>query len=215
MTQPNYYTGIDEAGRGCVLGPMVVAALSLPREGEKQLEGLGICDSKKITRSRREKLFDTLYELEEVVIQIKEISADEINRGNLNQLTKDAVCYFAQGAPGGTIFLDVPAPPRGVETYLQQIRDQAGSEAHEITGDNKGEDRFPVVAAASIIAKVHRDRCLDSFRDGEMPFGSGYPSDPKTRSFLEEILRSNAPMPSFVRTRWKTVAKLRQQTLDW
>jgi ribonuclease HII len=76
----------------------------------------------------------------------------------------------------------------------------------------KADGTYPVVGAASIVAKTTRDDALDDLaRWGTL--GSGYPSDPKTRSWLLEHARTGQPWPPFVRTRWQTVQDLAQQAL--
>ena len=215
MTKSLSFTGMDEAGRGCVLGPMVVAAFSIPAAREEELRELGVGDSKKITKKKRESLNKSLRQMKGVTIQVSEIPVAQINLRNLNDLTKEAVVNLSQMAPHGEIYLDVPAPPRGVAAYLEAIQKAVNSKDFTVKGDNKGEDKYLVVGAASIIAKVHRDKCLDDLRSEGVDFGSGYPSDPKTRKFLQTLLNANSPLPDFVRTRWKTVSQLQQKTLEW
>lgn len=77
----------------------------------------------------------------------------------------------------------------------------------------KADANFPACGAASIFAKTHRDAHIDALREEHGDFGSGYPSDPKTRGWLEEHARTGEPWPAFVRTRWSTIDNISQQLL--
>ncbi len=80
----------------------------------------------------------------------------------------------------------------------------------EVIASHKAEDKYPIVAAASILAKVKRDDLIKKIEEKVgVSFGSGYPSDPKTRSFLEEYYKLNNSFPDFVRTEWKTLSNIK------
>ena len=85
-----------------------------------------------------------------------------------------------------------------------------GSKLPTFIVEPKADLTYPIVGAASIVAKVLRDAQLKLI-DGDT--GSGYPSDPKTRKWLKGFLERNEPFPDCVRTRWGTIDKLRQQVL--
>ena len=79
-----------------------------------------------------------------------------------------------------------------------------------MVGNHHADDLLAVVAAASIVAKVRRDRVLRALADVHGPLGSGYPSDPATCRFLDDCLEAGGPLPSFVRASWRTVTDRRQ-----
>lgn len=201
--------GIDEAGRGCVIGHMVMASVALPQKREGELETLGVGDSKRFSPAKRKRIYQTLLDLPGVEIYSLGFSPAEIDQTSLTDLTKRGIIELVGRSGPGKVFLDVPAPPSGVENYLNSLREALGTTL-QVEGSNKGEDRYLVVAAASIIAKVRRDERLEELKKEAGDFGSGYPSDPKTRKFLQKILDSQEPLPPFVRTKWKTLHNLRQ-----
>jgi len=80
--------------------------------------------------------------------------------------------------------------------------------------EHKADEKYPVVSAASIIAKCERDRLIEELRAKIGDFGSGYPSDPRTRSFLMEAMRSGSMAGEYVRSSWRTLSRIAQRRLD-
>jgi len=204
--------GLDEAGRGCVLGPMVVGAFCVEAEvaSDDVLRAAGATDSKKLSAKRRVAAREKLRPLGEV--EIVEISARQIDAGNLNTLEEDVfVDLIARFAPD-RVFIDAPTHPRGIPALLgrmQRALKDRGAAVPVFTIEPKADLTYPVVGAASIFAKLLRDERIHAL--GEV--GSGYPSDPVTRRWLAGFLQRDEPLPACVRTRWGTIDKLRQQQL--
>lgn len=205
--------GIDEAGRGPVIGPMVVAGV-LVREGTLgELLALGVKDSKKLSARKRESLFPEILGVAEShcveIIQSDRIDADRRTR-NLNMIEASAMAKIID-----TLRPDV-AQVGSVDVVSERFRRMILSEMAfpvEIDSSHHAEERFPAVAAASIIAKVTRDDAVSSLRREYGDFGSGYPSDMKTRSFIREWYEKEGSLPPIVRRSWKTAQSLtRNQT---
>jgi ribonuclease HII len=98
---------------------------------------------------------------------------------------------------------------QAVEDELARLK-AAGATIPSFTIEPKADGNYPICGAASIFAKVHRDAAIAALG----PVGSGYPSDPTTRAWLSEFLRTETPFPDCVRTRWATIENLRASLAD-
>jgi len=199
--------GIDEAGRGAVVGPLVIVGISIEEKDEKSLKELKVRDSKLLTRSQREQLYDKIL-LVSMDYHIVIILPEEIDRAvaghdnlNLNWLEANySALIITKLAPDKAI-IDCPSP--NTTAYIQYLRDNHALRKLTLIAEHKADINYPVVSAASIIAKVTRDREIDKIKSSiKMDFGSGYPSDPCTIDFLEKHL---ADFPWVFRKTWMTV----------
>jgi len=102
------------------------------------------------------------------------------------------------------VYLDIPAPPRGVERFRSRLRALTGP-GPKLFGENRADERWPVVAAASIVAKVKRDEEVLKLHRRYGDFGWGYPSERKVRELLARWCREHGDLPPCVRRKWKTV----------
>ncbi|MEZ0247775.1 MAG: ribonuclease HII [Thermoproteus sp.] len=185
--------GIDEAGRGPVVGPMVVAIVA---GDEEELKRIGAKDSKALSRSRREELYVDILAAAECInyVVIEPYIIDQrVRRRELNRLELEAAAQLIGLCDADLYYIDSPDPKP--ERFGAALRALSG---REVVAMNKAE-RMPSVAAASIIAKVVRDRLIDLLKAEMGDFGSGYPSDPKTIS----ALRSGRVAPECIRHSWK------------
>ena len=197
--------GLDEAGRGCVLGPLVVGGFLLS-EGELQaLRETGVTDSKRLSPRRREALVPVLTELGQH--ELVEISPAAIDAGNLNRLEEDAFLQLIQHLQPDRVILDAPCHPRGIPKLQARLSAQAPGVSEWVI-EPKADLNYAPCGAASVLAKVRRDEHITP-----LGVGSGYPSDPKTRAWLRGFLDRNEPFPDCVRTRWGTIQTLRQGSL--
>ncbi|HIH71586.1 ribonuclease HII [Methanothermobacter thermautotrophicus] len=203
--------GIDEAGRGPVIGPLVVAGVMIPERKFSILRKMGVKDSKKLTPERRRFLARKIRRIARV-FTVK-ISASDIDRMrergfNLNEIEKIAIKrIIAEAQPDRVIIDSVDVKPERLE---EEIRSHFGE--IEVTAEHGADTRYYPVAAASIIAKVERDLEIESIQKKNRKLGdigSGYPSDPRTREFLESFTYDE--LPDFVRRSWATVQKKKKQ----
>lgn len=202
--------GADESGRGCVLGPLVVAGVSLPRSQVPKLRRLGVRDSKQLTRARREELYPKILDLASRV-KVLRIPSDEIDRvvrtgTRYRKLNYLEAIYFARvidGLGAGKVVVD--AADVVAERFGDNISDHLVRSCR-VVAKHKADSSNPVVSAASVVAKVERDRSVAELREEHGDFGSGYPSDPATKRFFSEWLRARRELPDFTRKSWKTWA---------
>ncbi len=203
--------GIDEAGRGPVIGPMVIATVVVDERKIPKLEELGVKDSKKLTPKRRERLFDEILSLADdyavLILSPEEISSRE---GTLNEFEVE---NFAKALNSLKVKPDVvyaDAADVDEERFAREVRARLNFEA-EIVAKHRADALFPVVSASSIVAKVTRDREIEKLKEEYGEIGSGYPSDPRTRAFLEEYYRQHGDFPPIVRRNWKTLRKIEEK----
>jgi ribonuclease HII len=198
--------GIDEAGRGPVIGPMVVAGALFDSSTLKPLREIGVKDSKELTRDQREDLFiqiETLAHSLHVLIYLPH----ELEE-NLTQIELRAMSDVIQRSRPATVILDAPVPPGGIPAFAKRLHELAGITKLKIIAENRADANYEVVSAASIVAKVHRDRAVEELRKVYGDFGWGYPAEPKTREFLREWYETHRTFPDCVRHRWATVQKI-------
>jgi ribonuclease HII len=202
--------GIDEAGKGCVIGPLVVAGVCLEQVNEGKLRKMGVRDSKKIPHQRRIELADKIRRVARVeVVKVDAEKLDEMMKHKtINEILKDCFAELILNLRPDVVFVDSP----------DVIPDRLATELEKITGcrvvaEHRADEKYIVVSAASIIAKVEREKEIEKIKEIAGDFGSGYASDPLTREFLRKLV-SQGKLPGYVRKRWKTVSNLSQQSLE-
>ena len=214
--------GIDEAGRGPVLGPLVMVALAVKEENIKKLEWLGVKDSKLLSSSVREELFDQIREVvEDFRIEVVEPDAIDLSltdeESNLNWLEAETSARLVSELDPDKIIVDCPSINiQAYKDYFASKLSQAVKDKAELIVEHKADMNYIVVAAASVIAKVIRDRQVDKIKvDIGVDFGSGYMSDKKTQDFLEKYHDKH---PELFRKKWKSysnaVEKKKQSSLS-
>ncbi len=184
--------GIDEAGRGPVIGPLVIAGACLDEKECYQLERIGVKDSKLLSPEQRERLFFQIKTIvpsfEIIIIQPPEIDAAVlgVQKGmNLNWLEAyKAADILNKLAPDKGI---VDCPSNNLSAYTSYLRERLTHKKMELLCEHKADANYVICGAASILAKVTRDKEIENLRkELGIDFGSGYPSDPKTVAFLEK-----------------------------
>lgn len=204
--------GVEEAGRGPVIGPLVMALVATDEETINRLKSLGVTDSKLLSRKKREELYTKIKELCEVKVLIltpSQVDASLIDPNmNLNWLEAKTSSALINKVAADKVILDCPS--NNFKTYTAYVKKNLKYEP-ELVAEHKADEKYTVVGAASIIAKVIRDREVDKLKKiANFDFGSGYPSDPKTIDFLKD----NWNKYDFFRKTWKTYQKYSQKSLN-
>ncbi|KAG9459061.1 hypothetical protein H6P81_003569 [Aristolochia fimbriata] len=209
--------GIDEAGRGPVLGPMVYGCLYCPLSYQKTLASLKFADSKTLKEEKREELFESLKEDKSIgwavdVIDPRELSAKMLKKDkiNLNQISHDsAMGLVSRVLKMGFLLSEVYVDTVGdAEKYRCKLSEVFPGIRFVVA--KKADSLYPVVSGASIVAKVTRDRALrnwvlhESVANTHRNFGSGYPGDPETKSWLDDHKHPIFGFPTLVRFSWGT-----------
>ena len=202
--------GLDEAGRGSVLGPMTDGAYCCEASTIDRLIDAGVTDSKLLTAKRRATIRRAITDMGEHAVTC--ISAAAIDAGNLNTLEEEAFAALIARFSPDQVIIDAPTHPRGIPNFKRRMAGRLaalGVPLPEMIVEPKADLNYPVVGAASIFAKTDRDAAVAALG----PVGSGYPSDPTTRRWIMARLGEPGPLPACVRSRWGTIDNLRQQSL--
>ena len=198
--------GIDDAGRGSMLGPLVIAGVSLEKINLKKLTSLGVKDSKKLSSKSREILYKKIIEIVDnyYIVRIPPRSIDaSVRKHLLNNLEAKYMAKVVSKLDADTSYVDsCDVKPLRFGKEISKL-----SNDHKIKSYHHADSRFVVVSAASILAKVSRDKSIEALRKTHN-LGSGYPSDSTTVKFVRKYYKKNHVMPVFVRKSWKPVQKI-------
>lgn len=211
--------GIDDAGRGPVIGPMVLSGVLIDKEIEKEFQKLGIKDSKMLFAKKREVLEKEIKKLaishHTVLVSVDEIDNKVGDRLNLNQREAVAAAQIINKLNKSQkskqeikVIIDCPSVNlQAWKEYLEQYL-MAKTNLH-ILCEHKADTNHLVVGAASILAKVTRDNEIKKIKEeiGE-DFGSGYSSDPTTKRFVAEKYDKYKGKGIF-RESWATIKNLK------
>ena len=198
--------GIDDAGRGSMLGPLVIAGISIDKKNLRKLSSLGVKDSKKLSPKLREHLYKKIIKLVDdyYITKIPPKSIDaSVRKHHLNNLEAKYMAKVVSKLNPDTSYVDsCDVNPRRFGKEISVLSDN-----HKIKSYHHADSRFVVVSAASILAKVTRDRAIMKLRK-DHNLGSGYPSDSVTVKFVTKYYKKNREMPKFVRKSWKPVQRI-------
>jgi ribonuclease HII len=194
--------GIDEAGRGPMIGPLVIAGVTANEEALEKLKKLGVKDSKQISPKKREALFEKIKDIavsyDIIIVPAKEVDeALESESLNLNWLEAIKSAMIVNKLNPDKVILD--APSNNPKAYSDYFRIYLKEKDVDVVCEHKADENYPEVSAASILAKVTRDREVAKLREKYGDLGSGYPSDPKTKAFL---LKNWEKYPEIFRQTW-------------
>ena len=197
--------GVDEAGRGSIIGPLVVAGVSVKKSSLAELRSLGVRDSKTLTPRARERLFDMITEAADAVCVSKvtpgEVDGSVMLRG-LNRLEARVMAGVIDSLGADDVYVDCcdVIPSR----YKRSIELCLATRPRRLHSMHHADSVSVAVSAASIIAKVTRDREIQEIRNRYGPgIGSGYPSDRSTMEFIRAWVSENGSPPEFARKSWK------------
>lgn len=203
--------GVDEAGRGPVIGPLVVAGVTF--ENDFELIEHNVRDSKKIMPKRREKLAEKIKEIA-VDYEIILISASDIDDMRkimtLNEIEVNAFSKVINKLKPDVCYVD--SADVDDKRFSRDILSRLSFKP-KIISKHKADDIYPIVGAASILAKTTRDENVHKIakeleKKLNLPLGSGYPADPITQKFLKTWVETFGELPSYTRHSWKTAQKI-------
>lgn len=203
--------GIDEAGKGPVIGPLVICGYLINEDKLTELSQTGVKDSKMLTPAKRSKLEPLLKEMADDVIILK-MSASEIDTlrdvTNLNRLEIGKMSRIINMIRPDKVIID--AIEANVKAFKKKVCRDLDHEC-EIICENYADKNHIEVSAASIMAKVCRDREIEELRRIYGDIGSGYTSDPVTIAFLKNWIKKNKEFPDFVRRSWITAQLMMEE----
>ena len=198
--------GVDEAGKGPVLGSMFVVALRAPTSRLPE----DVDDSKRLSEAKREAIADRLRADDRVSIAVIEIPPERIDADNMNDLAvsahADAIAAVAERGDRGLC----DAADTDAARFADRVEDRIGNDV-SITAIHGADATDDHVGAASVVAKSERERHVAALRERFGDLGSGYPSDPTTRAFLRRYFAEHGTFPPPTRTSWSTCATIRAE----
>ena len=201
--------GVDDAGRGSVLGPLVIAGVSAERTKIKHLSEIGVKDSKQLSPNAREMLFKKIIAIVDdyYIARISpQIIDQSVRKNQLNHLeAKYMARVIAKLRPDSSYVDSCDVNPARFGREISKLANSG-----RIYSRHHADSRFAVVSAASIVAKVNRDREIEKLRK-KYDLGSGYPSDSKTMQFIKDWILEYNKTPKFVRKSWKPVKIMMNQ----
>jgi ribonuclease HII len=207
--------GVDDAGRGPIIGPLAIAGVLLDEKDLHKLIGLGVKDSKLLSPRRREEL---AAEIKKLVLKyhVAMLSPTEIDRvvetgkklHKLNRLEAQTMAKVITVLKPDVAYVDASdvLPDRFKQHIVENLTFKV-----QIISEHKADVNYPIVSAASIIAKVERDRALSALQDKYGNIGCGYATDPDTIKFLENWITKFGFYPDFVRKSWKPAKRLKRK----
>ncbi|MFB6072669.1 MAG: ribonuclease HII [Halobacterium sp.] len=196
---PGVGFGVDEAGKGPVLGSMFAAAVA----GDPADLPEGVADSKRLSAARREELDAAIRDAMRVGVAEVPVARIDDPETDMNGLTvavqADALAQVAADGLAGV----VDAGDVDEARFGRRVADAVDADV-DVTAEHGADDEYALVAAASVAAKVARDAHVAELADEYGDVGSGYPSDPATRAFLREHVREHGDLPDCARESWQT-----------
>ena len=207
--------GVDDAGRGSTIGPLVIAGVLFKKKNLFKLQTLGVRDSKLLSSQKREQLFDEIKNiaLKSHVIKLPPMEIDiVVNTGRklhkLNRLEAQTMAKVIEVLRPELAYVD--ASDVLADRFKEHIAEKIPFKV-KIISEHKADNKYPIVSAASIIAKVERDKAISELREKYGNLGSGYPADQKTIDFLKRWINRYKTYPDFVRKSWKTAKRLKNE----
>jgi ribonuclease HII len=203
--------GIDEAGRGSVIGPLVMAGVVIDEKDNEKLREMGVKDSKLLTPKKRSDLFQKIKDisLDHVVLQISPSEIDTLRKvTNLNKIEAKMMAEIIKAMKADKAYVD--APQVSTEKFKILLLDLAKNDT-EIVAENNADVNYPVCSAASILAKVTRDGEIEKLKKKvNYDFGVGYSHDERTVGFLKKLI-NDGKYPDFVRKSWITASEIKKE----
>jgi|Deesub1362A_J573_1020465.scaffolds.fasta_scaffold00079_19 ribonuclease HII len=203
--------GVDEAGKGPVIGPLVIAGVCCEEDKIEKLKELGIRDSKRLSPSRRKELAEKIGKICQVEVRV--IPSEELNHlmegQTINEILLEGFASIISSLKPDIAYIDCfDVNPERLSNGLKKLC------GVEIVAEHSADSKYVIVAAASIIAKVERDEIIEELKKEIGDFGSGYASDERTRKFIRDYMKEKGNFPPHVRKKWKTLGKLSQMSFS-
>lgn len=208
-------SGVDDAGRGSVIGPLAIAGISIEEKDLPKLVDLGVKDSKLLSPQRRETLAHQIRELalSYNVVLLSPVEIDHVvetgkRLHRLNRLEAQAMARVLAVLKPDVAYVDASdvLPNRFGDHIAERLNFKL-----KIISEHKADSKYPIVSAASIIAKVERDKALSELQKKYGDMGCGYPTDSNTIEFLECWIRKFGSYPDFVRKSWKPAKRIKRE----
>ena len=204
--------GVDEAGRGSIIGPLVVAGISFKKASISELRKMGVKDSKALTPTSRASLFAQLKEMANSLyiykIDCKAID-DNVYSKRLNKLEAQTMAHVINNLHADKVYVDsCDVNPNRYEHYIRSYLPALKLRLYSM---HHADSLNIVVSAASIVAKISRDEEIEKIRKTHCNIGSGYPCDDKTMGFIRDWVSKYKRPPNFARKSWRPLKQMLEE----
>ena len=209
--------GVDEAGRGAVLGPLVISSVLLDADDEKALHEMGVKDSKQMTPERRFQLYDEILQrtIRSCSIHMSSLSIDKQRKNgfSMNQIEENHIFQLLEK------YSKDPVDEVVIDAFVSR-KNRLFEETQRIFPDSHvrcefhADANYGCVACASVVAKVERDRAIQSLSEElEVNLGTGYPHDPLSIEYIRSYVREHGKAPVIARSSWITTQRILTEVL--
>lgn len=207
--------GIDEAGRGAVLGSMFIGGVLVDEDDMNELGQMGLKDSKDLTDEQREAFVPQIEKLASGTY-VKEITANDIDElrkiMSLNVIELNGFARIIEELEPDQVIIDLPEP--NGDRFIKKIRNELddGFEDVVMIAEHKADQNYPIVSAASILAKSAREAHTAELKDKYgVDFHTGYSHDEDTITFLKKFLQGHGELPEETRLSWATAKRIKEE----
>src|SRR4051812_6412086 len=214
--------GVDEAGRGSIIGPLVVAGISIRKSKISKLRQIGVKDSKMLTPKVRANLFSLVMDLaDSLCINIINCTIVDNNvfLNRLNKLEAETMASVINNIKADKVYVDsCDVNPCRFRDYIEShllLSSSSSSSKPKLYSFHRADSLNVVVSAASIIAKIVRDKQIQEIRNTHHNIGSGYPSDWKTMLFIRGWVSKYKCAPHFARKSWSPLKKMLEEVTQY
>ena len=211
-----FIAGLDDAGRGPIIGPMVIAGIKIREDRIEILKEMKVRDSKEVSPKCRERLAEAVrtYVDGHYVIKVPPRVIDRYvtmsyRPGGLNFLEAKVMARIISQLKPDIAYID--ASDIDCNRFCEWIAMNLESLKVKLIGEHHADKKYPIVSGASILAKVVRDREIDKLKKIYGDFGSGYVTDPRTINFLKAFYLKHGSFPPIARKSWKTLKKIEDE----
>jgi len=192
---------------------MVIAGVVIDSKYEKKLRAIGVKDSKELTPKRRTELAPKIEELCKTVIVLRvpacKIDSYRAKKINLDIIEAMKMAEIVNVCGAERIFID--SLESNPEKFKKRIQEYVTENGADLIVENYSDETYPVVSAASVIAKVERDKVIEEIkRKVNFDFGVGYSHDKRTINFVKKLIEEKKQLPPYVRQSWVTTQVLQE-----
>ncbi|TFG07877.1 MAG: ribonuclease HII [Promethearchaeota archaeon] len=202
--------------KGPAIGPLIICGVCFLDSKLSYLSKIGVKDSKKLTAKKRkdlsEKIRSECHSYELIIITVQEIDNREKLNLTLNRLEELKMAEILNKLKPDEIYID--AVDVNEKRFGQSMKNLLNFTPNKLISKHKADDIYPIVSAASIIAKHERDSMMVELNKKYGNMGSGYPSDKRTTDFMRKWIRENKSIPGFIRRSWETTKKIFEEEVE-
>jgi len=196
---------------------MVIAGVAVDKKYEKKLKSIGVRDSKELSPKKREELAPKIEEMATSVVVLRvpacKIDSYRAQKINLDRIEAIKMAEIINMIEADIFYVD--SLEANSEKYKQLIINYLTNKTANMKVENYADETYPIVGAASIIAKVERDKVIEEIKRKEgFDFGVGYSHDSRTIQFVENLIRTRKELPPYVRKSWVTIQVLKENSLQ-